>query len=214
MKLTLPQLPPQAGLELAQVRQLKTEASLERIMLVHVDATGLRASNLSLDEAILEKVSLIEARLEKLRLSDAELKTCDLSAARCSESSWIRVRARGGRMAGLDLSRSVINDVIFENCKLDMANFRFAKLTRVQFTDCSMRETDFQMAELNDVVFQTSHLEKTEFHQCKLKAVDARSSELVGIRGWQSLKGLTIDSTQLVTIAPQLALDLGLVIQD
>ena len=117
-------------------------------------------------------------------------------------------------MTGLDLSRSTLKDVTFEGCKLDMVNVRFAKLTRVQFIDCIMNEADFQAAELTDVAFQNSHLEKVEFGQCKLKSVDARSSQLFDIRGWQSLKGLTIDSAQLVSIAPQLAVELGLVIKE
>jgi uncharacterized protein YjbI with pentapeptide repeats len=123
------------------------------------------------------------------------------------------VRIIGSRLTGIDLSRSTIKDVVFENCKLDMANFRFAKLTRVRFVNCALFETDFQAAELSGVEFQDSQLEKVEFHHCKLRAVDARTSQLFDIRGWQSLKGLTIDTTQLVTVAPQLALELGLTIE-
>jgi uncharacterized protein YjbI with pentapeptide repeats len=213
MKLNKPKLT-KAGLNPISVRQLTAEASLEQISLAGADAGGLRAKNLGIDEATLEKVLLTEAKLERLSLSDAELKACDLSAASCSESSLIRVHVIGGRMTGIDLSRSTIKDVIFEGCKLDLANFRFTKLTRVQFIDCMMTETDFQAAELNEVEFQNSHLEKVEFGQCRIKGVDARTSQLFDIRGWQSLKGLKIDSTQLVAIAPQLAAELGLIIDD
>jgi hypothetical protein len=34
------------------------------------------------------------------------------------------------------------------------------------------------------------------------------------MRGWQSLKGLIIDEVQLTHIAPQLAVELGLVLGD
>lgn len=186
------------------------EAKLEKVIIAHADASGKQAKNLSLDEAVLERLLLIEARLEKFSMTDVEVRACDFSAAHCTESSLIRVHITGGRMTGTDLSRSAIKDVIFEDCKLDMANFRFAKLTRVQFINCQMSETDFQAAELQQVGFQDSRLEKVEFGQCKLKEVDARSSDLLDIRGWQSLKGLGIDSTQLVMIAPQLAAELEL----
>lgn len=209
MKLNQPKLT-KAALEPADIGQLQPEASLEQVSISHADASNKQLNNLSLDEVVFERVLLIEARLEKFSLSDGELKACDLSAARCSESSLIRVHIVGGRMTGVDFSRSTIKDVVFEDCKIDMANFRFAKLTRVQFINCQLNETDFQAAELNDVEFQASHLEKTEFGQCKIKNVDVRSSELVDIRGWQFLRGLKIDSTQLVTVAPQLALELGL----
>lgn len=201
-------------LEPVRLDQLNSEASLERVSLTNLDASNLKATNLSLDEATLEKVQFVEARLEKLSLMDTELKICDISAARCNDSSFIRVRITGGRMTGIDLSRSAIKDVVFENCKLNMANFRFAKLVRVQFINCQLSETDFQAAELNKVEFQTSYLEKAEFGQCKLSEVDVRSSQLLDIRGWHSLKGLVIDSTQLVGIAPQLAMELGLIIKE
>jgi uncharacterized protein YjbI with pentapeptide repeats len=214
MKLILPKIPPAASLDIAEVRQLATEASLTSVRLVGTDASGLRAPNMSIEEAVLEKASLLEARLEKLGLMDVELKACDLSAARCSESSFMRVRIVGGRMTGVDLNQGTLTDVVFEDCKLDMANFRAAKLTRVRFVDCSLVEADFQMAELTDVEFQNCHLEKVEFHQCKLKNVDARTSQLLDIRGWQSLKGLTIDPIQATVIAPQLAAAMGLVIAE
>lgn len=213
MKLNKPKII-KAALVAADVDQLVTEANLEQVIIAHADASGKQIRNLNLDEVSLERVLLIETRLEKLSLTDAELKACDLSAARCSESSVIRTHIVGGRMTGIDFSRSTIKDVVFEDCKLDMANFRFAKLTRVQFINCMMSETDFQVAELSDVEFQASHLEKVEFGQCKIKDTDARSSELIDIRGWQSLKGMTIDSTQLVMIAPQLAHELGLKVGD
>ncbi len=213
MNLTRPKLT-KAGLEQTDISQLAAEASLERIIVSRADADGLQAKNLSLDEALLEKVLLVEAGLEKLGLTDVELHACDLSAARCSESTFTRAHIIGGRMTGIDLSRSTIKDVVFEDCKLDMANFRFAKLTRVQFIGCQLTETDFQVAELTDVAFQDCHLEKVEFGQCKIKHVDARTSQLFDIRGWQSLKGLTVDSMQLAAIAPQLVLELGIIVKD
>lgn len=203
-----------AALAAASISRLADEADLEQIIISYADASGLSAHGLSLDEAILERVLLTGAQLDKLSLADTEFKACDLSAAHCCESSLIRVRIAGGRMNGVDFSRSTIKDVVFEECKLDMANFRFAKLTRVQFLNCQLRETDFQAAELSGVRFQGSYLEKAEFGQCKIKNVDARSSQLIDIRGWQSLKGLTIDSMQLAAVAPQLALELGLAVED
>jgi uncharacterized protein YjbI with pentapeptide repeats len=213
MKLAKPKIT-KATLTPADVRRFRPEATLEQVVIIHADLSNKRLKNVSLDEALLERVQAIEAHLEKLSLTDVELKACDFSAARCPESSVVRTHINGGRMTGIDLSRSSIKDVVFEDCKLDMANFRFAKLTRVQFIHCMMSETDFQAAELSEVEFQDSYLEKVEFGQCKIYNVDACSSELVNIRGWQYLKGLTIDPTQLIMVAPQLAFELGLKIKE
>jgi uncharacterized protein YjbI with pentapeptide repeats len=186
------------------------EESFVHVQLIGVELSGLSASGLSFDESILEKVLFGEARLERLGLTDSELLRCDLAAARCTGSSFIRVGVSGTRLAGTDLSRSLIKDVVFEDCKLDMANFRFTKLTRVRFISCTLHETDFQMAELTDVEFQSCQLLKTAFDRCKPRSVDARTSQLHDIRGWQSLRGLTIDPIQLAAVAPELAAELGL----
>jgi len=94
-----------------------------------------------------------------------------------------------------------------------MANFRFAKLQGVVFEDCELNEADFQMAELREVTFTNCTIERGIFTQCTISNVDARSSELRGIHGWRYLRGLIIDHSQLITIAPELANDLGLKIQ-
>ena len=190
------------------------ETSFSRAHVSDLDLNNLEVRNLSFDESLLEKVSFGEARLEKLGLTDTALVRCDFAAARCSGSSLIRVSITGGRLAGVDFSRSVLKYTVFQDCKLDMANFRFAKLIRVQFLNCTLRETDFQLAELTDVEFQTCQLEKTAFHRCKLKAVDVRGSRLLDIYGWQSLRGLTIDPVQLAAVAPELAAELGLINKD
>jgi uncharacterized protein YjbI with pentapeptide repeats len=174
----------------------------------------LQAANVSLDECVLERLLLAQAKLEKMRVSDCDFRACDLTAANCSEGSLIRVRFAGGRMTGTDLNRAVIKDVVLTDCKLDMANFRFAKFTRVRFENCILTDTDFQNAELTDVEFASCLLEKTDFNNCKISRVDARGSQLFDIRGWPSLRGLKIDTTQLMTIAPELALALGLQITD
>jgi len=194
--------------------EVTAEASFSRARLSGLDLGGLEAKNLSFDESLLVSVGYGEARLEQLGLTDTELVRCDFAAARCSGSSFVRVRVTGGRLAGVDLSRSLLKDVIFQDCKLDMANFRFTKLARVRFINCTLRETDFQMAELTDVRFEACRLEKTAFDRCKLKDVDARGSQLFDIRGWQSLRGLTIDPVQLAVIAPELAAELGIVVEE
>lgn len=201
-----------ADLDVTDIDSLQPEARLEQVMLSG-EGVGLRASNLSIEESVLDRVRLIEAKLEKLSLGDVELKACDFSAAHCSESSLVRVRFNSGRMTGVDFSRSTLKDVVFEDCKLDMANFRFTKLARVKFINCMLHEADFQVAELQEVTFEGCRIEKVEFGQSKIKHVDVRTSQLYDIRGWQSLRGLIIDSTQLVIIAPQLANELGIIIK-
>ncbi|HEV7453891.1 MAG TPA: pentapeptide repeat-containing protein [Candidatus Saccharimonadales bacterium] len=214
MKLHALKLADKSTLTLINVSKLAAEATLEQAYLQSADAAGIMVKNLGFDESILEKVVLAEAKLERFSLTDSELRACDLSAARCSNASFIRARIVGGRLTGTDLSRGTLKDVTFEDCKLDMTNFRYAKLTRVRFINCMLAETDFQVAELHDIEFQGCTLDRAEFGHARVKNVDARTSQLIDIRGWEYLKGLTVDSMQLAAVAPQLALELGLIIKD
>jgi uncharacterized protein YjbI with pentapeptide repeats len=213
LQVTPPKIPPRNGLEPADIRFLKTDSSLEQVSITG-DAAGSIAKNLRLDEALLERVNLMEAKLEKMGLSDVIIKGCDLSAARAPESSWVRTHVWGGRVSGIDLSRSTLKDVTFEDCKMDMANFRYARLARVRFVSCMLTDADFQGAELHDVIFEDCHLERVEFSAARLKNVNASGSQLINLRGWRSLKGLMLDSAQLMDVAPQMALALGIKLKD
>ena len=77
----------------------------------------------------------------------------------------------------------------------------------------SVVESDFLSAILHDVQFESCTLEKTIFDQVKCKQVDLRSSELLELSGWSSLRGAIIDSVQLAAIAPYLAQELGISIR-
>lgn len=213
MKVVLPKKPARSFTE-PFTGQFQAELRIENAHIEMLDAISVHAENMSIDESILERVQLVQAKIEKLGLSDVELRSCDLSAAKCADGSWLRVHVKGGRLTGTDFSNTTLKDVIFEDCKLDLANFRSSKLTRVQFIGCHLHETDFQMATLTDVRFDASELQKVAFSRAILKHVDARTSQLFDIRGWDSLKGLTLDASQLMAIAPELANELGLLIED
>ena len=203
-----------ASLAILSPDELTAEANLEAVLIADIDGVALQAPNMNIDEAILERNIFVEANLEKVHLSDAHIQNTDLSAARCSEGSFIRVACTNARMPGIDLNRAVIKDATFTDCKFDIANFRFATLRRVAFVNCSFTDTDFQAAKFHDVTFSDCILEKTIFDNCVIKNADLRTSQLLDIRGWQSLQGAMVDAAQVVSIAPQLAHALGLQIAD
>lgn len=211
-KVNPPQLP--AVLENTELVLLVDDTTIESCKIENADFTSVTAKAVSLDEVILERTLFSEAKLDKFGARDTVFTHCDFSAAHCADGSFLRVTFLGGRMSGWDSSESVCKDVTFKNCKLDMANFRFAKLTSVRFISCVLTEADFLNAQLQDVSFEDCLLERTEFAQCKMKNVDLRTSQLIELKGWQSLKGATIDNVQLMSAAPYLANEIGIKISD
>jgi uncharacterized protein YjbI with pentapeptide repeats len=186
------------------------DATLEGLQFAAADLTGISARNVTANEVVLDRCILLQAKLEKFRGMDLRMQHIDATAARCADASLLRSSITKCRMAGIDLSTSLLKEVTFEDCNLDLANFRYATLTRVQFIDCVLAEADFIGATLNHVTFVGCTLERTAFSQCKVTDVDLRGAHIISVSGWQSLKGATIDTQQLIAVAPQMAAELGL----
>jgi uncharacterized protein YjbI with pentapeptide repeats len=214
MKVLLPKIP--AGLKdvTDDPAALKQGADFDRVILRGFDALNRAAQKLKFDESALDRLVLVNAALDEITMLDTEVRGCDFSAAVLGGGAFNRVRFTNCRMAGIDFSRAKLKNVTFVGCRLNMANFRFAHLDGVIFDDCTLIETDFQVGELAHVDFTNCTIEQAIFDQCKLRQVDARSSELREIRGWNYLRGLTIDHAQLVSIAPELAGELGIVVEN
>ena len=174
--------------------------------------TRVIAANIS--DARLVKINFSEANLEKFGIMDVVFSRCDLTATNCAEASWHRVKISGSRLSGLKLQTSSLRDVIFDTCKLDLANFRFSKLKNVLFKNCVLDEADFYNTELENVQFQYCSLIKTEFSSAKCKKLDLRTSDISSILGIESLAGAIIDSMQLIALAPMLAQSFKIKIED
>jgi uncharacterized protein YjbI with pentapeptide repeats len=213
MKVLLPKIPTALKDVLDKAGALKSDARFDRVILRGFDALNHDAQKMKFDEVALDRLVLVNAALDGIAMLDTEIRGCDLSAAVLSAGSLNRVRFTNCRMAGVDLSRAQLTNVTFASCRLDMANFRFARLEGVMFEDCTLIESDFQVGELTNVTFSNCTIERAIFDQCKVRHVDARTSELHEIQGWHHLRGLTIDHTQLISIAPELASELGITVK-
>lgn len=200
-------------LEPGEVSQISDEATLELVYFGDFESQNLHATNLGVDEVRWERAQLPSAKLDKIAANDMVADRCDLSAVRCAEGSFQRTEFLRTRLTGWDISNGVLKDVLFSECKIDMANLRFAKLRNVKFTDCQLQGADFINATLTHVQFLNCDLGGVTFAQCAMKDVDLRTSNL-DIAGWQYLKGATIDGAQLMLAAPQLAQEFGLLVEE
>jgi hypothetical protein len=71
-------------------------------------------------------------------------------------------------------------------------------------------------AELEQRLYEELDLsiDQTSFDQITAKKVDLSGSTLISLVGWQSLKGTTIDSLQLLASATQIVTALGLKVKE
>lgn len=212
MKIQAPKLPVQ--LDELSAPSLHDDKLFEDQRIMVLDAIGARVTNASFDECELVKPLLSQARLEKLQLRDVRIIGGDCTATNASDGGSLRVTFDDVRMTGFDASRSTYKEVCFKNCKLDMANFRFAKLKNVLFEDCNLTDCDFQSAQLANVTFRNCTLQKVLLSNAVCKQVDMRTSQINNLIGWRSASGVVIDSAQLVQIAPELAQELKITVAD
>ncbi|MGV9250644.1 pentapeptide repeat-containing protein [Streptomyces sp. NPDC003697] len=162
--------------------------------------TGCAADEASLHHArLLDSVvtglrgvgtDLAEATLRDVELVDVRLGGVQLHGA-VLERVWIR----GGKIDWLNLRNARLKDVVFEGCVLVEPDFGGARLERVEFVDCAVKGADLTAAVLRDT--------------------DLRGAAPLEVaRGLDRLAGAVISTGQLLDLAPLLAAELGIAVED
>jgi uncharacterized protein YjbI with pentapeptide repeats len=189
---------------------LEPEGDYEAETFADETYTGLAAGGARFADCQLTRLVIEDAKFRRARFSDTRIAETRLVSADLSETGWTGVTFTGCVLAGVQAFSSVLRRVKFSGCKLDSVNLRDATLTDVLFEDCVMRDTDFGSEKLTRVRFGGSQLDGADFTKVTCKDVDLRGASLEIEAGFESLRGATIDSVQLISLAPYLARHLGL----
>ena len=113
----------------------------------------------------------------------------DWANVRAQRWSAERVELRRCRLTGAEFAEAARRDVVFDECRIDLAGLRHARLERVVFRDCRMGECDFYGSTLKDVLFERCELREATFSEAKLERVELRGCDLAGVRGAEALRG-------------------------
>ncbi len=178
-----------------------------------IDNEVLSASDLegkSFSESVIKSTDFSGVDAPRFDIGDCLLKDCTFTVAKFPESSWHRVVIDGGRCSGLQLNNSTLKNVDFTHSKLEFVNFRFAKLENVAFENCVLNDVDFIEAQLKDVEFISCTINSITFSRARMKNVDVSESTIEGIKGVDSLKGVTISHEQLMQLSPYFAVEAGI----
>jgi uncharacterized protein YjbI with pentapeptide repeats len=98
-------------------------------------------------------------------------------------------------------NEATLRDVLFRDCDLRLAQFRFARCKAVRFEGCTLREADFHGADLSGVVFARCDLRDADLSGATLAGADLRGSQIGGARfGIQEVQGLIVDPLQLLEV--------------
>lgn len=214
MKISRPTIP--ARLEsiddLQRITQFEDTIEDSEIIGQSLDQCTLK--NLAIANSKTTKTSFAESDIDGFGLKNAVFTDCVMTMANFPDASWHVVEIRNSRCSGIQLDKANLKDVLFKDCKLDLANLRFAKLTNVIFENCVITELDLYNAELKNVAFIGCDMDDVEFSRTTLHNVDLTESQIIKIKGIPYLKGATINSEQLVYLAPYLANEFGIKISE
>ncbi|HEV2635459.1 MAG TPA: pentapeptide repeat-containing protein [Actinocrinis sp.] len=173
-----------------------------------------RAAGAHFSECAFSDTTFDGGRLRGARFHDAWLGAVRLVGVDLAECSFVDATIDGSVLAGVPAFGSLLRRVVFQRCKLDSVNFRTAKLADVIFEDCTIKDVDFAGASLQRVSFSGCTLTDVDFTKASLSKVDLRGAELISLSGLDALRGATIDTGQLLGLAPALAAFLGINVQD
>jgi uncharacterized protein YjbI with pentapeptide repeats len=147
-------------------------------------------------------------------IQDAVVDGADWANRRAPRVQIRRAELRNTRLTGAELGESAITDVVFADCRLDLAGLRNATLERVIFRDCRMEECDFYAARLSDVLFERCTLRQATFSAVTLARVELRGCDLAGLRGAEHLSGARLPFQDALENATLFATALGIELVD
>jgi uncharacterized protein YjbI with pentapeptide repeats len=171
---------------------------------IAADFAGQAASDLDVVGCRLSGSTFIGAEIVRARVSDTVFEQCDLSATMLPEAVLTRVEFDDCRLSGADLSRARLHDVRFHECQLVDLNLRMASGDRVRFERCDLAGADLYAAELPGVCIFDSNLTAAELSKASLTGSRLHGSTVDTLKGAAALRGVTINSTQIVPVALQL----------
>lgn len=178
------------------------------------DAGGVSAEDVEISESHLERARLTGSGLERARLTDVLIDGCDLSGTVLESAVLTRVELRGCRLSGFVATRADLRHVRFVDCRMDAASFRMAKGTRVAFEGCDLGDADFTSVSFEHARWFDCQLRAAEFSRAKVVGARLHGSALDAIKGAEHLKGVVVDSGQIVPLALRVFAALGVTVDD
>ncbi|AHI00869.1 hypothetical protein KALB_7511 [Kutzneria albida DSM 43870] len=162
-------------------------------LVARTDLSGARFGPLELVDSVLEDVDLSNAVLQGVQVRTVELRNC--------------------RAIGLTLSADRSSALSVRDCQLDFASVHLEQSRGgAAFVGCSLREARLS-GDLAKAVFEDCDLTGAEFRATGAKGCDLRGSTLTGAQGLGAMRGAVISLEQAVSIAAELAAELGLAVR-
>lgn len=193
--------------------ELRPRADLEAITVGGCHLPTLELRDAVVRESRIAGLVADEADLRGVRLIEVELAQVALTVVRAARGQWRDVVV-GGRLGSVEAYEAELRSVHFVGCRISYLNLRGAQLLDVAFTDCVVDELDLAQATARRVRFDATRVDVLDLQHAELHDVDLRGATLATITGVTHLRGTTVTPDQLALLAPVLAGELGIAVED
>lgn len=144
---------------------------------------------------------------------DVALEDCDIIGVLAQKSRLERVTISASRLRGITWAAGVIRGVTLDAVNGTDISARFSTLRIVTLRDCQLPEVDFTEAEFDQVLFERCDLRGARFDHAKVKSLRITGCNLAGASGAIDLRGAAMDLDDVLSLAPNLAKEIGITIQ-
>ncbi len=161
-------------------------------------------------EARLLDIDASGTRIKGLRLIDVAVERGNLANLVAPELILTRVSVTGARLTGAEWTRGKLTDVVFRDCRIDLATFAGTTFERVIFDGCLLAQTDFREALLRSVRFTHCDLTEADLQGLRIDRCELRSCTLDGLVAVDRLRGAAMPATDIIGNADLFAAALGI----
>jgi uncharacterized protein YjbI with pentapeptide repeats len=191
-----------------------SDAEFDGVLIERLARPGLSAAGAHISESRVVDADLSNASMDRAVLRDVAWSGGDLANARCIDAQIRRAHLEDVRATGLDLTRSKLENVVFEGCRLDLALFRASTMNRVRFEGCRLEDADLFEVAFTDVVFEDCDLRNANWSGVTFKRAEIRGCELAGGVSLERLRGVRMPWDDVIRSAAEIAIAAGIEIVD
>jgi len=199
----LPTLAPLAAADLA------AHGDYDAVLVADANLAGLHLDGVSFLASHLDRCGLDEASLRRGRLAECLLTEIHAVSLDLADAAWRETLVVDPRIGALSAPGCSWDNIRIRGGKLDFVNLSGAKLTDVVLERCVIGELDLGQAQVQRLRFDGVKLGVLDCAGARLVDVDFTGAEIGVVRGVDGLRGATISTTQLLDLAPLLAVHLG-----
>jgi uncharacterized protein YjbI with pentapeptide repeats len=192
---------------------VENDAARNALDYLGLDLAGRSAAFAEFKRCRFAHSNLSGTTFERATFTDCLFHNCDIANLRARQSSMTRAELSVVRMIGLHWSDGLLQDVRFDECRIDLSSFRFSTLTRVVFDRCTLSGAEFSNADLRGAEFRGCDLTGAQFSHANMEGTRFADCALVDIVGVTSWSGAIVRSHDLITLSHALATALGIQIE-